>query len=162
MPAILIAKLCWLISGSGSGATAACTSSFLFFFGGTPSASVTISGKELSLSSPSDGAYADGGLNFRLPLELTATEDLWLDSEVSLDEEWNVDLELEGPARGVAVALERVRDLVTTVLEEAAEPPLAVAAKERDMADPRDFLEIVDAPFAATHSSNLLNVGKCR
>lgn len=58
--------------------------------------------------------------------------------------------ELEGPARGVTVALERARDLVTAVVEEeAAEAPREVAADERDIADPRDFLELMDTRFVA-------------
>lgn len=78
------------------------------------------------------------------------TGGLWVDIEASLDGEWDRDLELEGPAWGVAVTLERVRDLVPTVLEEAAEPPREVATVERDIADPRDFLELVDPRLAAT------------
>jgi hypothetical protein len=59
-------------------------------------------------------------------------------------------LGLEGPARGVAVALEYVWDLVSAVWEEeAAEPPREVPAEVRDTADPRDFLELVSPRLPA-------------
>jgi len=77
---------------------------------------------------------------FRFPLELSVAEDLWLDAKVNFDSEWDGDLALEGPARGVAVALERVWDLVTVLVEDKTAELSREAAEARDIADFPDFL----------------------